>query len=212
MSGWLPVLALGLVSAAFLWRFAHPTGMAALGVVAAILIGVAGYAMQGHPDLPSAPRAARADAYRGDTSFARERGALLENLGDVGGWLNFADALQRAGLTEKSVEAMKAATRTFPKSPDLWVGLGNALVVHGDGYVSPAARLAFQRAADLEPDHPAPLYFLGMAWLQSGQPAEALAAWQRLRAASPPDAPWLPDLDRKIAAAKMMMDAGVGAP
>src|SRR3546814_5020593 len=97
-------------------------------------------------------------AYKGDTSFAMERGALLENLGDVGAWLNFADALQRAGLTERSVEALKVATKAFPDSPDLWVGLGHALVVHGDGLVSPAARLAFARAAQLAPDHPGPAY------------------------------------------------------
>src|SRR3546814_3509953 len=93
---------------------------------------------------------------------------------------------------------MKVATKAFPERPDLWVGLGNALAVHGDGFVSPAARLAFARAAEIAPDHPAPLYFLGMAWLQSGQPGEALATWRELREKSPPDAPWLPELDRKI--------------
>src|SRR3546814_6259959 len=89
-------------------------------------------------------------------------------------------------MTERAVEAMKVATKAFPESPDLWVGLGNALAVHGDGFVSPAARLAFARAAEIAPDHPAPLYFLGMAWLQSGQPGEALATWRELREKSPP--------------------------
>src|SRR3546814_1035183 len=103
-------------------------------------------------------------------------------------------------MTERAVEARKVATKAFPESPDLWVGLGNALAVHGDGFVSPAARLAFARAAAIAPDHPAPLYFLGMAWLQSGQPGEALATWRELREESPPDAPWLPELHRKIEA------------
>lgn len=212
MSGWPMIALLALAAAAFLWRFARPSGGVALGVAAALAAGVAGYAIQGRPDLPGHPTQARDVAYKGDTSFARERGALLENLGDVGAWLNFADALQRAGLTERSVEALKVATKAFPDSPDLWVGLGNALVVHGDGLVSPAARLAFARAAQLAPDHPGPAYFLGLAWLQSGQPDEALKTWEALRAKSPPGAPWLPELERKVAAAKIMQGAGVGRP
>ena len=210
MSLW-PAIALVLfVAIAILWRFAKPSGPLALGVAACLAAGLTGYVIQGRPDLPSHPVEPRAEAYRGDSSFAKERGALLENLGDVGAWLNFADALQRAGMTERAVEAMKVATKAFPESPDLWVGLGNALAVHGDGFVSPAARLAFARAAEIAPDHPAPLYFLGMAWLQSGQPGEALATWRELREKSPPDAPWLPDLDRKIEAAETMQKMGVG--
>jgi cytochrome c-type biogenesis protein CcmH/NrfG len=201
-----------VVTVTILWRFGRPSGGLALAVAGVLAAGIAGYAVQGRPGLPAHPVETRAAAFHGDTSFAKERGALLENLGDVGAWLNFADALQRAGLTEKSVEAMKVATKAFPDSPDLWVGLGNALVIHSDGLVSPAARLAFGRAAEVAPDHPAPLYFLGLAWLQSGNPDEALKVWETLRARSRPDAPWLPDLDRKIAAAKTMRAAGVGAP
>lgn len=212
MNGWIMVAALAVVVAAFLWRFARPNGLVALGIAICVGGGLAGYVLQGRPDLPAKPTLPRDEAYRGDTSFAKERGALLENLGNVGGWLNFADALQRAGMTGQAVEAMKVATKAFPDSPDLWVGLGNALVVHGDGFVSPAARLAFDRAGRLAPDHPGPAYFLGLAWLQSGNPGEALKVWEDLRAKSPPNAPWLPDLDRKIKAARMMQAAGVGQP
>jgi len=211
MMGWIGMIALAVLAGAALWRFARPRVMAAGSIAAAFALAFIGYGLQAHANLPGSPTPPRAEAYRGDTSFARERGALLEDLGDVGAWLNFADALQRAGLAEKSVDALKMATKTFPQSPDLWVGLGNALVVHGDGLVSPAARLAFARASAIAPDHPGPPYFLGMAYLQSGKPDEALATWQALRDRSPEGAPWLPDLDRKIAAARMMQAAGVGA-
>jgi cytochrome c-type biogenesis protein CcmH/NrfG len=43
-------------------------------------------------------------------------------------------------------------------------GLGNALVLHADGMMTPAAELAFQRAAKLAPDHPGPKFFYGLAW------------------------------------------------
>lgn len=210
MNSWIVVAALALVSAAFLWRFTRPNLIIVAGILVSIAVGLGGYALQGHPKLASSPTLPREKQYSGDTSFARERSALLENLGDIGGWLSFADAMQRAGMTRQSVEAMTVATRAFPKSPDLWVGLGNALVVHGDGFVSPAARLAFDHAGRLAPDHPGPSYFLGMAWLQAGNPAEAEAEWQALRDRSRDDAPWVADLERKIKAAQAMRAAGVG--
>lgn len=199
---------MALTCMALLMLFGAASWRAAIPVAAVLLAGVGGYAMQGRPDLPGSPTAARQAAYRGDTQFTKERGALLANMGDVGGWLNFADALQRAGMTEQAVEAMKVATAAFPRSPDLWVGLGNALAMHGDGFVSPAARLAFARAAQIAPDHPAPLYFLGLAYLQSGQADEALRSWEQLRARLPADAPWRPMIDERIRAVKNMQAAG----
>lgn len=207
MSGWAGALALGLIAGAGLWWWLRPQGILALALAGALLAGLAGYAAQGSPGLPDKATPPRAEAYRADTEFATERGKLLEDLGNVGAWLNFADALQRAGLTEYSVEAMTVATRAFPDSPDLWVGLGNALVVHGEGMVSPAAELAFKRAQQIAPDHPGPPYFFGLAWLQAGKPDQAIAVWQDLRDRSPPDAPWLPELDRRLAAAKAMRAA-----
>src|SRR3546814_8262048 len=90
-------------------RGSSAAGPLALGVAAGLAAGLAGYVIQGRPDLPSHPVEPRAEAYRGDTSFAKQRGALLENLGDVGAWLNFADALQRAGMTERAVEEIGRA-------------------------------------------------------------------------------------------------------
>ena len=46
----------------------------------------------------------------------------------------------------------------------LWVGLGNALADHA-GTMTPAAELAFARAAELAPGYPAPPFFLGLAKL-----------------------------------------------
>src|SRR3546814_20645142 len=91
-------------------------------------------------------------------------------------------------MTERAVEAMKVATKAFPESPDLSVGLGNALAVHGDGFVSPAARLAFARAAEIASVHPAPLYCLGLDGQHSEQPGEAFATRVALGCTIPPDA------------------------
>jgi cytochrome c-type biogenesis protein CcmH len=200
VNGLLLALLLTLAVFAALWKFTRlPAPW--LGVTALILaMALAGYAGSGSPGLHGRPHPPREDALRADTLFATERRQLLEQLGDVGAWLNYADALERAGATQYAVRALQEALRRNPGSADLWVGLGNALAVHAGGFVTPASRMAFNRAARLAPDHPGPPYYLGLALLQGGRPDEALAEWQALADRASPDAPWLPLLRSRIAA------------
>ena len=64
-------------------------------------------------------------------------------------------------------------------SPALWVGLGNALVAHGEGLVSPAAAFAYRRAAQIAPEDPQAPYFYGLALAKSGQIARAKCGVER---------------------------------
>jgi len=169
----------------------------ALGIAALAAIG--GYALTGHPAQPDRPAPPRAETPMAEPAIEQARTRLLQNQGDIGAWLLLSDALARQGATEESVAAMQVAINAFPRSPDLWVGLGNSLVLHAGGAVTPAARLAFGRASMIDPTHPAPRYFLGLAYLQAGHPEDALAVWQGLRADSPAGSPWLRDLDVRIA-------------
>jgi cytochrome c-type biogenesis protein CcmH/NrfG len=181
-----------------------------VALAAALAVGIAGYAVAGRPDLKAAP--AETVPINPDLTPDAEKAstALLENFGDVRAWLTLSDALIRAGRTETAVAALQSALEAIPGNPDLWVQLGVALVAHANGEVVPAARLAFDRASRLAPDHPAPSYFLGLAWMQAGETERALETWRALRARSTADAPWVPMLDRQIAAAQMMQDMGVG--
>lgn len=186
------------------WR-SRPRVVAVLG---ALTLGLIGYLVAGRPDLPAVP-APRPEADRATTSaFETARQNLLTNAGDVGAWLTFADALTREGRTEDAISGLQVALTAMPDDADLWVGLGQALMMHAGGMVTPAARLAFDNASKLAPENPAPRFFLGLAWLQAGDAKAALAEWQTLRAASPKDAPWLPDLDARIAAVQAMIAAG----
>lgn len=176
----------------------------ALGLAALAAIG--GYVLTGHPgarDRPAPPRSSEAPLAEPAIEAARTR--LLQNRGDTGAWLLMSDALARQGATEESVAAMQVAVQTFPRSPDLWVGLGNSLVLHAGGQITPAARLAFERASMIDPTHPAPRYFLGLAYLQAGHPEDALSVWQALRDQSPAGAPWLRDLNERIASVQTGM-------
>src|SRR3546814_7478559 len=79
-----------------------------------------------------------------------------------------------------------SALREHPNNADLWVGLGNALVLHADGMMTPADELAFQHAAAIAPDHPGPTFFYGLALAQGGEFYETEATWHNILATAPP--------------------------
>ena len=106
---------------------------------------------------------------------------------------------------------LRSAIRQSPRDADLWVALGNALVGHGDGFISPAAQFAFQRAADIAPDHPGPPFFMGLALAQSGRLVEARTVWAQLLAQAPKEASYRADLEQRLARLDGMIAAQGGA-
>lgn len=197
--GWLIVALLAAGTAAALWKWGGLPRAAWEPVGAALCLGLAGYALMGSPGQEASPARTIADLPEIDEEAIRQRNAMGQRFGDAAAWLMAADGAMRAGLKQSAVTFIKSGLREHPNDPDLWVGLGNALVVHGDGLVSPAAQFAFQRAAQLSPEHPGPPFFFGLALAQSGQVDRARAIWQELLERSPPDAPWRADLEARLA-------------
>ncbi|MET0180090.1 MAG: cytochrome C biosynthesis protein, partial [Novosphingobium sp.] len=64
---------------------------------------------------------------------------------------------------------------------------------------------AFQRAADIAPQHPGPPFFMGLALAQSGRLAEARAIWGELAGRAPAGAPWKADLEARLARLDAML-------
>lgn len=182
-----------------------------IAIVGAVALGLVGYALTGNPGLPASPGATPPLDARFTPEAEKASSALLENYGDVRAWLTLSDALIRAGRTETAVVALTHATEAIPGDVNLWVQMGVALVAHAGGQVVPAARLAFDRASRLAPDHPAPAYYLGLTWFQSGQPEQALAVWQALDARTTDDAPFKAMLGQQIRVASMMLAMQSGA-
>jgi cytochrome c-type biogenesis protein CcmH len=198
--GWGILLALALIGFGLLWRFANMPRSALELSGAALLLGVAGYAWQGAPNQPGTSIESREAASKLDPATAESRRNMMGQFGSEAQWMDYADTMTRMGATQMAVLAMRSGIRDNPKSPNLWVGLGNALVAHGNGLVSPSARFAFQRAAQLSPKHPGPPFFLGVALAQSGQTDEAVRIWQGLLARAPADAPYRADIEARLAA------------
>lgn len=201
MTGWIIAIALAAITFAALLRvFRLPRGGREVAGVA-IVAGLLGYALQGSPGEAGRPTAARVDTP--DTTIAGLI-ALRQAMGNPYGagrdYLITADAFARAGHYADAAKMLRGAIRNHPGDADLWLALGNALVGHSDGLITPGARYAYRQAATIAPGHPGVPLFLGTALAQSGEFREARAAWQGLLdMPGMEDAPWRAELSGKIA-------------
>ncbi|MGH6786194.1 MAG: tetratricopeptide repeat protein [Novosphingobium sp.] len=198
MTGW--VLAAGLALAAFVlaaFVLKLPRrGWEALG--AALLLGIAGYALQGSPDQPGASKTAVA-ATRSGEGLVAARQTLADSSAPGSNLMIVAEGMLRNGQYGTAAGVLRGAVQRNPNDGEAWLTLANALVGHAEGNLSPAALLAYREAARVAPDHPGPPFFLGLAFAQSGRLNEARALWADLLARTPADAPWRADLVERLA-------------
>jgi cytochrome c-type biogenesis protein CcmH len=198
--GWAILLLLTLATAGALWPVVRGDKGAIQFLAAALLLALAGYALQGRPQLQGAPKAPPERQEVPESEFAAARQDMLGRFDRAWFWLNLAEARQRRGDTKAGVDVIRSGLREGPNDADLWVGLGNALVVHSDGMMTPAAQLAFQRAATLAPDHPGPRFFYGLSLAQGGQYDEAERIWRGLLAAAPAEASYRAMIEERLEA------------
>lgn len=194
MTGFLIPAGLGLIAIAAMW-LGRVRGPVLTMAAAAVLFGAAGYSLQGTPGLAGAPREGQAKDPPLPLTGARQ--ALLGQFDASDNWLNIADALESRGKTEEAALLLATQAERHPGEFKLWVGLGNALTDHAQT-LSPAARLAYRRAAELAPGHPAPPFFLGLAEARSGNPSEARRLWSGILQTAPADASWRPMVEQGL--------------
>ena len=196
MSGWI-ALALLVALALGGLRLMGLRGPMLQLAGAALLFGCAGYALQGRPGLAASPRTARAEGT--PVPLTPIRHAFFGNFTATEHWLLMSEGLARRGNTDAAAGVLRAAVREHPNDPQLWVGLGNALVDHARG-LTPASEFAYRRAAELSPGYPAAPFFFGVALLRSGDRGSALAVWREVLANAPADASWRPLVEDAVAA------------
>lgn len=195
MTGFLILLLLVAVALGAL-RLMRLRGPLLTLAAAALMVGGAGYALQARPDLAGAP-AKGSDETR-HLPVANARHAMFGQFTASERWLIIADSFAARGETADAVGLVQSGLRAHPDDYVLWVGLGNALVDHA-GIMTPAAELAFARAAKLAPWSPGPPFFHGLALLRSGDREGALKEWQAVLAAAPAEAEWRPFVEDGVA-------------
>lgn len=209
MTGW--IIAVGLSIALMLaLMFIGRIPRAAWEITAAaLLLGLAGYAWQGNPGLAGAPReAAGGKGATFDEQLAEQRRGMAERYGQAGQWLILSDGLGRQGKTREAANVLLAGLKQSPNDPNLWLGLGNALIAHADGVVSPGADFAYRRAMAIDPEAPAPRYFYGLALARAGQLQGAKELWTPLAQSAPAGSKIKAELELNIARIDAMLASG----
>lgn len=174
--GWLLLLAIALVTALVLWRTGYPRKLWTIPATA-LMLGAAGYTWQGSPGLAGHPVAAERQRGEVDPDLVALREALFGRFNFSFAYFTAADAMTRLGAPGQAANVMIGAVRKAPQDAALWTGLGLTLAEHDGNQVSPASRLAFERAMTLWPQHPGPPFFYGLALIREGKFAEARPWW-----------------------------------
>ncbi len=213
MMGWLIMLLLAGAVVLGLWRWVRRDVGVMQFLAAALLLALAGYAWQGRPGLAGAPAAQTEEERRPPSDFAQLRRPLLGEFDRAAAWLTTAEAVAQIGNTESAVNMIRGELERSPRDMDLWLGLADTLIQHSGGMLSPASEMAFNRAAQVAPDHPAPRFFYGLALARMGQFEAAEQYWREVLAMPQVTDTWRNVVARAREMSARMRSAGpVGPP
>lgn len=164
--------------------------------VALPITAIAAYLAIGAPTQPGQPHASRA-APSGSTPgvsqlVAQVEARLRANPEDGRGWDVIGPVYLRLGRYNDAADAYQRALRLVGESAARLEGLAESLVLASDGVVTEAARAAYTRLAQLEPDRVTPRFWLAVAAEQDGRLDEALAAYATLLREGDEAAGWRP--------------------
>lgn len=182
---WVLVIGMAVVALAFI-AFAFRVPRAAWTTAAAALaLGLAGYAAQGSPNLPGAPKSAAPRVPgEGDNLVEMRRALLGEDIGRQNAVVT-ADGFTRHDQYDDAAGFLLSAVRDNPHDGEAWLALGNVLVAQADGAMTPAAQLAYRRAEAAAPDSPGVPFFIGVAELNQGRFTDTRSLWAQAARRAP---------------------------
>ena len=196
------VLAVGLALGAFVVMAAlfRLPRLAWSSVLAALALGLAGYAAQGNPAMPGSPRAAAQEVSgEGENLVELRRAVLPPEQWSQHNALITADALARRDRFSDAATMLLGAVRGNPRDGEAWLALGNALVAQADGAMTPAAQLAYRRAEAAAPESPGVPFFIGLAELQAGRFADTLGLWNEAASRAPEGSDARAQIEERVA-------------
>lgn len=196
----------------------------ALAVVLLIPVGtLALYTYVGEPNMEDEPLEARlkADPAKMDMAaiMAKLERTVAANPNDGRGWSLLARMYTQLGRTDGAATAYRQEIRILGPTEERLSALGEDETVLSDGHVTPEALQHFEAAAKLDPRSPRARFYLALAAEQAGDKTKAVTIWKAIVADGPANAPWIPPIEARIAAATgepmappmAMSDASPGA-
>lgn len=176
-------------------------------VGAALCLGGVGYAWQGRPMLGAAAAQHSTTTPPIDVEETQLRDSMFGRFNADAAYLVAADAMTRSGNDDAAARVVLGGLSKLPQSFILWTWAGVTLAAEAGHRVSPPALLAFRQAARLAPDHPAPPYYLGFAYLEAGDLSKARLLWARAVKLSPDGTPYRIEIARRL----MLLDRLIAA-
>lgn len=186
--------------------------------LAAVTVG--GYALWGTPAALT-PGAALADPLAAAAALPPEqRAKLLRALvkdrereverspQDAAAWSALARTQFEAGRVPEAVESFRRAVALQPQNADTLIDLADVLAVQADRRMTPESNELVERALAIEPTNTKALALSGIAALQGGDPARALAQWQRAIDTAPEGHPIAAELKATLDQARQMALGG----
>ncbi|MGB3796690.1 MAG: cytochrome C biogenesis protein [Alteraurantiacibacter sp.] len=205
---WVAVIGMALIAfAAAASGFGLARGLWT-SLAAALGFGLAGYALQASPELPSSPTSSAASAGAQEFDVVEARQEFVGQVDKSGSnVLITADAWARRGRYEEAAQMLAGVTRENPMDFEAWLAQGIALTEHADGALTQASLYAFQQASNLKPGNLAPGYFLGVSLVRQGRLTEARQVWQETLDSASADAEGRAGIEERLA----RLDAMLGA-
>lgn len=199
-------------------RFGRSPRLAVTLGLLVVCASVALYLQVGAPFLPDAPYSARPrqapeagvehqDIRQAAATLAQK---LQQDPNNAQGWLLYARTESMLGDWEKAGDAYHRAIDLGEKSPDVYAGLGEMLVLSMGGIVAPAAHDAFEKSLAADAKNEVARYYLALADAQAGEEKRAIDAWLNLAADLPNDSPMREQIANGIQQAAK--EGGVVAP
>ncbi|MDO7844308.1 tetratricopeptide repeat protein [Sphingomonas immobilis] len=184
LMGWVALGLVALLAVVLLWWLGVARPLWSF-VGAGLMLGATGYAIQGKPGLPGHPVTAFTRPIALDDGMVKLRDDMFGRFSGENQYIVASDAMIRSGDPKAAVQVLLIGIRRVPNSIALWTDLGLAFQTHDRGVVSPASKLAFEQAMRINPDHPAPPFFYGLALIQAEDFAGASRYWHRALALTP---------------------------
>ena len=182
--------------------------------MAVLALAVGGYMGFGSPGMPSAgppgsaPAAETAQQDMTEAQFIAAVEQLATRLAqepDNGeGWALLARSYVRLGRHADAVPAFAKAVAIVGDDPRLLVDYADALAMKNDRVLEGEPLALVQRALKSDPDNPKALALAGTAAFNRKDFATAVRHWERLAQVSPPDSPFLAQLQGSIDEARSL--------
>jgi cytochrome c-type biogenesis protein CcmH len=208
--GWAALALIALAAVALLWRLRVARSLWTASL-AALTLGATGYALQGRPGV--AAQVARPSAMAGevDPGLSELRLQMFGKYTYAETFFIASDGMIRAGSPGSAVRILRSGVEAAKSNAAVWTALGSAFAAHDGDTVSPAARLSFDRAMQLAPEHPGPPFFLGTAYVRAGDFHAARAWWARALALTPAEAHYRPEIATRLALLDRLLAMEAGA-